>query len=206
MLEVDIHEVASGIPRFLRKFGVKMEILSLSAGDYRVPGRYVIERKTVTDLSQSIISGRIFAQIKKLLQCEEKVIFIVEGDIHSVRKYSNIRLESLTGFIVSLQFDFGIPVIFSYNIVQSALYLKFLQQRECDRDKIIVDVRRLRVIDDPRLRVLCAFEGIGIKSALKLLENFGSLKRVFDADFDDLAKVIGSSRAEKLLRLLNQEG
>lgn len=41
--------------------------------------------------------------------------------------------------------------------------------------------------------------GVGEKTVVKLLKHFKSKKRVAEADFDELAKVVGSSRAKKIV-------
>ena len=41
--------------------------------------------------------------------------------------------------------------------------------------------------------------GIGEKTVLKLLRKFKSKKRVSEASFDELSKIVGSSRAKKLI-------
>ena len=46
--------------------------------------------------------------------------------------------------------------------------------------------------------------GIGEKTVIELLKHFKSLKRIKNAEFDDLAGVIGASRAKKVVTHFQQ--
>ncbi|MBT8185986.1 MAG: excinuclease ABC subunit C, partial [Eudoraea sp.] len=46
--------------------------------------------------------------------------------------------------------------------------------------------------------VLEEIEGVGEKTALELLKNFKSVKRIKEASLEELAKIVGSAKAEKI--------
>lgn len=201
MLFVDVHEVASGITRLLQKLGVQFWVKSLEVGDYLIPDKFVVERKTIQNLIHSIRTGQIFEQLKKLTEVKEVPMLLVEGDLEKIHKYSKMRTESVIGFLLSATVDFGVRLLVSGNLLQSALYLKFLQNRDL-REELVLVRPRIRDMRDDRLTVLCAFPGIGINSAKKLLEKFGSLERIFNASRAELAAVVGEARADKMIKVL----
>jgi ERCC4-type nuclease len=60
----DIFEEGSGIPASLQRLGAQVVVEPLAAGDYRISGGALIERKTVADLHGSL--GRGLAQLAVL--------------------------------------------------------------------------------------------------------------------------------------------
>lgn len=52
---------------------------------------------------------------------------------------------------------------------------------------------------------LDTIEGIGIKTAEKLLQRFKSLKKIKEAPMEELVKTVGKSKAEKLQQLINKK-
>ena len=203
MIVVDVHEVRCGITRYLKKLGADFQVSKLDAGDYLIEQKFIAERKTVVDLSNSIISGRIFVQLKKILDRDELPLLIIEGDYRDALKYTNITPNSLLGFVAAAQLDLNVRVFHSPNTFYTALLLKLLDQRKSS--KILVARKKIKVSDDPRVNILCCFPGIGLKTASKLLNHFHSLENIFTASVEQLEKVIGSSKARKIKLLLSDQ-
>lgn len=180
---------------FLRERGVTVIKRRLDVGDY-VIGGIGIERKSSKDFLNSVIDGRIFEQVENLKENFEKVILIVE-DVFDVEDPGILR-----GTVVSLILRFGINVIFSRDLPETCEYLLLLSKKF---KKTYFSIGK-RKVTDPRIAVLIGFPGIGMKFARKLLERFGSLERIFDASFPELKKVVGESRARKILEVLRGEG
>ena len=76
----DHREERSSVPAMLDLAGVKIESAQLIVGDYIISDRIVIERKSAADLQASIISGRLFEQIKRMQEAYPVVILLQEGD------------------------------------------------------------------------------------------------------------------------------
>lgn len=58
---------------------MEIEIARLPVGDYEVNNQLLVERKTLMDLVTSLKSGRLFAQIYRLVQSESPCALLLEG-------------------------------------------------------------------------------------------------------------------------------
>ncbi|HYW91623.1 MAG TPA: ERCC4 domain-containing protein [Gammaproteobacteria bacterium] len=59
---------------------VRLRTERLPAGDYRVDASFLVERKTLTDLAASIVSGRLFAQALRLARVDGlRPVLLLEG-------------------------------------------------------------------------------------------------------------------------------
>ena len=83
---VDEREKKSGIPDFLKKTGINLEIKTLQVGDYIVAPETVVERKTISDLASSIFDGRLFDQCNRLKEHYKFPILLIEGDIDKMEE------------------------------------------------------------------------------------------------------------------------
>jgi ERCC4-type nuclease len=57
----DVFEDGSGVPASLRRLGTQVVVKPLPAGDYKIAGGALVERKTVTDLHGSLARGCLLA-------------------------------------------------------------------------------------------------------------------------------------------------
>jgi DNA excision repair protein ERCC-4 len=66
-IEVDDRESAGAVLPVLRECGdSQVAVMRLPLGDYVVDGRFLFERKTLTDLVAAIKDGRLFRQALRL--------------------------------------------------------------------------------------------------------------------------------------------
>lgn len=179
---------------FLKERGVVVIKKRLDVGDYII-GEIGIERKSSSDFLNSVMDGRIFKQVENLKESFEKVILIIED-----AKVEDLKI--LRGTVVSLILKFGVNVMFSKDLSETCEYLLLLSKK-FKKDYFSIGKRK---VEDPRISVLVGFPGIGTKLAKKLLKKFRSLKRIFDASFPELKKIIGEKRARKILEILRGEG
>ena len=79
MIIADTRERVSGIPDLLKRMDINVEIQQLQSGDYIINQNVAVERKTVADMLSSIDDGRLLSQCKRLKNCFNTVIMILEG-------------------------------------------------------------------------------------------------------------------------------
>lgn len=77
--------------------------------------------------------------------------------------------------------------------------LKVIQQMRNEAHRFGLSFHRDKRSKQALDNELQTISGIGEKTVLKLLQKFKSKKRVSEASFDELSKVIGASRAKKLI-------
>ena len=76
---MDNREVNPDVMDKLHELDTEIEKKQLPVGDFILSDRVCVERKTVSDFLQSLIDGRLFEQVKNMIENFEAPIIIVEG-------------------------------------------------------------------------------------------------------------------------------
>lgn len=197
----DVFERGSGVPAALERLGARVSIEALTAGDYRIGGGIVVERKTVADLHGSLGRGRLWAQVGKIRDEAVTPILLIEGDnLDAGPRHPN----AVRGALLAI-FELGVGLLWSSDPADSALWLHRLAVRHARKTV----ARRPRATSEapmPGIEVLAAVPGISSRTARVLLERFGSVAGLLDAGPERWAEVdgIGTVRAHSLaVALLN---
>jgi DNA excision repair protein ERCC-4 len=196
-LIVDLHERRSGLASELRLLGITVDEQRLVAGDYLLPGRALIERKTVPDLHGAVVRGRFWAQISLLRRSPCWPYLLIEG--RSIYD-GPLPAEAVRGLILAVS-DLGVTVIRSDDARDSAHWIRRIAARRTDapsRDRPVYAQRPKRNIhDSPAERALAAAPEVSTTTARALLTRFGTLQDVLLASPSDLAAVpgVGPKRA-----------
>lgn len=195
----DVFERGSGIPAALERLGARVSIEPLTAGDYRIGGGIVVERKTVADLHGSLGRGRLWAQTGRIRDEAVTPILLVEGDdLDAGPRHPN----AVRGALLAI-FELGIGLLWSRDPADSALWLNRLAVRHA-RKTIARLPHAASQTPAPGVEVLAAVPGISTRTARVLLERFGSIAGLLDAGPDRWAEVdgIGAVRAHALAAAL----
>jgi Fanconi anemia group M protein len=189
----------------LSNLGVLMDFAQLPVGDYIISDRTCVERKTVPDFEKSIMDNRLFDQIKRLSESFAKPILLIEGDDSEFRLSDNVIL----GTILKLYYDFNIQVIKSRDPVHTAVILAKVAEREQttdSREPRLIGEKRAFSEYDKKVMLLSMLPGIGPMLAKRLLEHFGSIRKVMNASEEELREVdkIGKKKAAILYALINE--
>lgn len=203
----DDRENSSGIIEEIEEKGIRVKLKRLEVGDFLISDRVVVERKTGNDFVQSIIDGRLFTQAEELVDNFEKPIIIVEGSFYGIR---NIHDNALRGAISSLILDFGIPVIQSRDLSDTATLIAHLAKREQSELKRSVRLqgkKRKMPLEKHQQFIVESLPGVGPNLAKNLLRQFGSVEGVFTANERELREVdkIGKEKAKKVRKILSKE-
>jgi ERCC4-type nuclease len=204
---VDTREKPSGIPSILKSLGARVEFRLLDVADY-VIGERAIERKTVEDFSSSLFSGRLFEQAGRLVESYADPILIVEGDL-ATHLQEVPRPRVYWGSMISLVMQYEIRAFFTPDREQTAelifTYASQLSRRKPGYLPFIVKKPRISTDTQAQLLILESLPTIGPKLGSRLLERFGTVRRVFVASRSELAVRggIGKARAQKVTALLD---
>ena len=125
---IDDREKNSLVPSELIRLGFQIDFQHLPIGDYLI-NNIAIERKTTSDLKSSIINKRIFAQMQELKQYPLHLL-IIEGNKEFLFNNEILNLNAIKGFLLSSQINYKIPIIFSQNEKDTALYISLLAKRK----------------------------------------------------------------------------
>jgi len=203
----DEREKKSGIPDLLKGTGINLEIKTLPVGDYIVAPETVVERKTISDLVSSIFDGRLFDQCHRLKEHYQFPILIIEGDIDEIEELTENPLV-FYGAISSIAIDFKIPVIPTPNATHtSKLLISMCSRKDASKGPFIKKIRKSNDLQKQQLSMLCSLPGVGEKTAIRMLEKFGTPLRVLSSSIIELSKVsgLGVARAKNIKKVLQAQ-
>ena len=192
-LIIDHREKQSGaIEAFGKIDTFDIELKNLDVGDYLINNQWLFERKTFTDFSSSIIDGRLFNQALQLISSTKRPILILEGTAQHL-KNSGISRESMQGALIKLSVILKIPILRAKDINESVqLMLYVTKQFNGLSEKSLMKSRKsARGKRRTQLQILQSLPGIGFVRAKCLLDKFGSVSAVIQADKSELLKVPG---------------
>jgi ERCC4-type nuclease len=188
---VDVHE-----PRHLRALADEVREMPV---DYVIIGserKYMVERKEVMDLWKSVQDGRLWRQLKYMEDARSEgyvPILLVEGSLGKLFRFAETMTpRKFMGLQLAFS-SFGVSVVqLSPRMVKP--FIRFLNEkadkkRSFERPNIPKPIER--TLDEERIDVLRAIRGIGEKTAIELLETFGSIREVVNANDGDLRDVLG---------------
>ncbi len=184
----DIHEKDSMILAELKESNeINLEIKSLKIGDYLI-GPIIIERKTISDFISSMINKRLVQQLNQM-QAYKQSLLILEGDLDLSEK-RNLN-NSIRGFILSINLNYNIPIIFTKDYEDTTKYLILLaKQQTKPKTKISLHARIPKTTKERKQYILESFPNIGPKKAERLLEKFKTLQNVFTASEFELKEIL----------------
>ena len=204
---IDEREKKSGIPDLLKGIGISLEIKMLPVGDYIVAPDTVVERKTISDLISSIFDGRLFDQCNRLKEHYQFPILLIEGDIDEIEELTENPL-IFYGAISSIAIDFKIPVIHTPNAFHtSKLLISMCSRKDASKGPFIKKIRKSSDIQKQQLSMLCSLPGVGEKTAIRVLEKFGTPLMVLSSSITELSKVggLGEARAKNIKKVLQEQ-
>jgi Fanconi anemia group M protein len=127
---------------------------------------------------------------------------VVEGieDIYSLR---NIHPNAIRGMLATIAVSYGIPVLRTRDLQDTASLLLMIARREQSEDKRDFSPhgeKKPMTLKESQEYVVSALPNIGPNLAKELLKHFGSVKNVMNASEDDLKKVdkIGETKAKSI--------
>ncbi|MEW6069863.1 MAG: ERCC4 domain-containing protein, partial [Candidatus Thermoplasmatota archaeon] len=176
----------------------------LEIGDYIISDRIAVERKTSEDFVRSLIEGRLFSQLKALKNTYSRPILVLEGDpLLTGRKISE---SAIFGALASITTDFNIPVIQTKNEKETALLLSSILKREFEEGKVpcLRGSKPAMSLKEHQQFTIEGLPNISAVLAQRLLQRFGSVKAIVDAEVGELMQVegIGEKTAEEIVTVL----
>jgi len=204
---VDEREKKSGIPGILKGIGINLEIKTLPIGDYIVAPETVVERKTISDLVSSVFDGRLFDQCNRLKEHYKFPILLIEGDIDKMEELTENPF-IIYGAISSVVIDFKIPVIPTPNALHtSKLLISMCSRKDASKGPFIKKIRKSNDLQKQQFSMLCSLPGVGEKTAVRMLEKFGTPINVLNSSTVELSKIngLGETRAKNIKKVLQSQ-
>ena len=154
-----------------------------------------------------MLDGRLFSQMINLRENYEKPLILVEGNMEELYTLRNIHKNSIIGALTSIALDYNVPILNTKNASETAQHLFVIAKREQiakDREVAIRIGRKGLTINEQQRYVVEGLPLVGPNLARNLLEKFGSIKGIVDADEKELQEVegLGKGKARKIKKLL----
>ena len=187
LITIDYRERNSFVPAELKKLEQQIEFKELKVGDYII-NNTVIERKTIQDFTSSMINKRLFKQLEEMKQFPQHLL-IIEGETNEF-ELSGINSNAIKGFLLTINLRYKVPVIFTQDAEETALYLKILANKKETTFSFQVSKRNLT--QDEQLQfILEAFPKIGPKKSKALLTQFKTTQGIINASEEELKEILG---------------
>ncbi len=207
---VDQRERNSGIARKLSEMGATVDVKQLQVADFLVSEKVAVERKTTADFLQSMIDGRLMGQMSEMCRNFESPILMIEGDPVELYTERNIHPNAIRGAIASIAVNFGVPIIYTTSPDDTAAFLYVLAKREQEGGKKEIALRgekKAMSLSEWQQFVVESLPNISAVMAKRLLEHFGSVEKVFNAEEKQLQDVegVGDVKAQRIREIIRSE-
>jgi len=186
---VDTREKQSLIAANLLEKKANIKFEQLEIGDYLIEDT-IIERKTFPDFVGSMLNKRLFKQLTNIKKYP-KHFLIIEGFYYNYNKF-NVHENAIRGMLLSIAIDFQVPVIFTEDEKDTANFL-ILTAKRYERPKPQDSIRPSKTFknsEEQKQFILEGFPGIGPTTSKQLLEKFKTLKRIFNADEQEIKEIL----------------
>jgi DNA excision repair protein ERCC-4 len=208
IITADDRERSSGLIELLVYKGIEVAVRHLSCCDYIINNEIAIERKTGKDFLVSIVDGRLFRQAKAMKNGLSRPVFLIEGNPFKVDM--GFTPGSIRGVILSLQVIWYIPVLFSKSKEDTCRIFRMLGDQEQVQTSLL-SLRhgyRPKKLITKQLYILQGLPNVGPKTAKRMLEHFGTVRRVMQADIESLSAIdgIGERTAKTICGVLDAHG
>ncbi|MFH0713056.1 MAG: ERCC4 domain-containing protein [Candidatus Micrarchaeota archaeon] len=202
LIFVDDRELKSETAKTLFKLGASLRPQRLEVSDFILSPRVAIERKTAADFEGSVIDGRLFEQVKNLLENVERPLLCVVG-----KEFQRLNAKAMRGVVISLVVDFSLPVLFFESEKELAEFLYHVAEKEQlkeHKEQKLRFGRKGATIAEKQQFIVESLPMVGPNAAKKLLEHFGSVEAIFKADEKALQEVdlIGKEKAKEIRNII----
>lgn len=208
IIYADNREGASGVIKYLSEIGINVRTRTLTTADFVLSKRVGVERKTKRDFIDSIIDKRLLHQLNDLKNNFERPLLILEGeeDIYSIR---NIHPNAIRGMLATIAVSYGIPIIQTRNLQETAEIMKAIANREQHYEEKDIGVRTEKkpmTTKEQQEFIIESLPNVGPSLAKSLLKEFKSVRKIINAKPEKLTKInqLGEKKAAEINRILDE--
>ncbi|XP_032685368.1 DNA repair endonuclease XPF isoform X2 [Odontomachus brunneus] len=221
---VDMREFRSELPAILYTRGIKIEPVTLVVGDYILTPEICVERKSISDLIGSLLSGRLYNQAVAmtrhyakpmlLIEFDQNKPFCFQGNYYVSRDLKNTEITAKLQ-LLTLHFP-KLKLVWSPSPHATAqLFEELKQQRnqpdssiaakigadENTEDKLMAEKYNPRIQD-----IVAKLPGVHSKNLRILLNKGHSLDHLIKLSKEELKEILGNTNdAELLFKGLHEE-
>ncbi|KAG1143281.1 hypothetical protein G6F37_006756 [Rhizopus arrhizus] len=217
VITVDMREFRNVLPPILYARGIKIEPCTLQVGDYILSPEMCVERKSISDLIQSLNSGRLYTQCESmslyykipilLIEFDQSKSFTLQG-VSDLR--DNIRLQDITSKLVVLTLTFPkLRIIWSSSPHETASIFEDLKKAEeepnsekaasigAEEGESGETIHNMTPQD-----VLRSMPGINSSNYKLIINKVNNLEELAKMSSREISKIIGEECGQKLYQFL----
>ena len=138
-----------------------------------------------------MINKRLIQQLKQMQKYKQNLL-IIEGDFSiPFEESTGLHPNAIRGFILSITLNYNIPIVFTQDYEDTAQYLITLANQQLKKpSEPSLHSRIPKTIQEQKQYILEAFPNIGPVKAKKLLGEFKSLSKTFNATDEELKEIL----------------
>ncbi|KAL1894805.1 DNA repair protein RAD16 [Ceratocystis pirilliformis] len=220
---VDIREFRSSLPPLLHGHGMDVVPCQLTVGDYILSPRICVERKAISDLIQSLNSGRLWTQCEAMFRHYACPLLLIEFDHNksfTLERFADMGSgggsfgssatvgSDLQGKIVALTLAFPrLRIIWSSSPYETAEIFQSLKSQESEPDPRAAVEAGLTTGEkeagdghlEPTLQaMMAAIPGVTPANMAALTCKARNIKELANTRREDLVKIVGPENAGKI--------
>ena len=188
----DHREKDNAVVKALIDMNNPVRLVQLQSADYVVGSSVGVELKKVDDFVNSLLDGRLLAQVQELCEQFEKPIVIVEGeeDIYSVRR---VHPNAIRGALASIAIGFAVPILYTKDSQDTAAFLATMAKREQQKghSPYAKHSAKPQTSLAEQEFIVESLPLVGPTAAKNLLLHFGSVEKIMVASEKELLEVVG---------------
>jgi Fanconi anemia group M protein len=189
----------------LSLYDVDVREEQLPVGDYILSDRIAVERKQAADFLNSLITHRLFGQVQRLSAAFPRPLLIIEGDGLFDRQ---VHERAIYGAFSAIMVDYGFSIFTSTDAQETAHILYSIAGREQNhkaKDPPLRGSRPLRSVQEQQRYLVEGLPFVSAVSARRLLEYFGSVRRIINATHAELCEIegIGKKKAQAIREIID---
>lgn len=184
---------------------IELEVTPLASADYVLSNTVAVKRKEAADFLASILDRRLFRQAAQLQRDFERVVLMIEGDLHAYSQ--GLPADLIRSAIAFLAVTKGITVLQLPTAEDTAAMVRALarQAQKGFDHEVSFRAGKTRATDPATVFLVEGLPGIGPRRARQLLEHFGAPAEIMRASREQLIQApgIGPKRAQRIWDALN---
>jgi len=196
--------------RMLEQMGVLVLPLRDDEGPvdrYLLSKRLAVERRTGGSFLRGIMDKTLFTSAIYLREHFRLPVLIVEGEVNY--EYSGFDPQAIRGALSSMMLQYGLNILATPDVEETAALIAMMaRQEQVGIPEIsLIPKRKATELPDRQRRLVEMLPGCGMVMARELLQHFGSVKRIANADADEFRARpgIGAKKAADIVKVLNAE-
>ncbi|XP_028048200.1 DNA repair endonuclease XPF isoform X1 [Monomorium pharaonis] len=215
---VDMREFRSELPAMLYTRGIKIEPVTLVVGDYILTPEICIERKSVSDLIGSLLSGRLYNQAVSMTRHYAKPMLLIEFDQNKPFSFQgnyyvsrDLKNTDITAKLQLLTLHFPkLKIIWSPSPQATAqLFEELKQGRDQPDSNVAAKIGADEDTENKQIMVekynshikdfIAKLPGVHSKNLHILLNKGGSLDNLIKLSQEELKEILGNKNDAELL-------